>query len=68
MAKQTSLRNLLFFTTIFTVIPCVLLVLDAIRQVQHDSSIALHIFLLLIFGPIAITTIAVGIYTIVRRK
>lgn len=53
---------------VFAVLPSVLLSIDMLRTISKGQNIALHLFLLTLFAPVAVVTLYVTWYKIRHRK
>lgn len=52
---------------VFVVLPCVLLIMDMIATMRAGHTIALHLFLLALFAPVAITALYITWYKLHNR-
>lgn len=53
---------------VIAVLPCVLLIMDMVRSMLLGQTIAMHVFLLTIFAPVAITAIYITWYKLRHKE
>ena len=70
--KIRSLKNVLgvgvLWAYVFAVLPCVLLVMDAVSSAGQGQGIALQLFLLGFFAPVALTALYITWYKVRHKK